>query len=441
MYITVKNKLWISLSFACAWMLGSVWLALPWIQDLSDIFNPFVAWFIVIGIAIVPGFANAFIIPALLLDKRPGYPIPDILPDITILIAAYNEGSTISDTITSILKQNYPGHVHVIIYDDGSTDNTEQAVISHVKSFTNADNFTLHYRQMPANLGKSKALNMGLKLIRTKLFITIDADTYLYKDALKYLVTNIVCGPPNTAAVAGTIVVRNSRKNFLTKLQEWDFFQGIAVVKRTQSLLQGTLVAQGAFSIYETAIIKENGGWCNKSVGEDIVLTWALRAEGHRVGYAERAFAFTNVPETYRQFFKQRERWSRGLIEAFKTYPAVLLDIRPNTPFIYINLLFPYTDLVFVTAFMPGMIAAIFFQWYGVVGIMTLILLPLAIIMNWIMFIKQRKIFIDNGLAIRKHFAGFVVYMLFYQLIMIPATITGYWKEILKIGNKNWGTK
>ena len=64
--------------------------------------------------------------------------------------------------------------------------------------------------------------------------------------------------PPNTRAVAGAVLVRNSRKNLVTGVQEWDYFHGIAAIKRLQSLYQGTLVAQGAFSVYDTA---SYAGW------------------------------------------------------------------------------------------------------------------------------------------------------------------------------------
>jgi len=247
--------------------------------------------------------------------------------------------------------------------------------------------------------------------------------------------------PENTAAVAGTIVVRNSRTNFWTKLQEWDFFQGIAVVKRTQSLFGGTLVAQGAFSLYDTKILREEGGWCDSAIGEDIVLTWGFRSKNYRVGYCEHAFAFTNVPETYKGFFRQRERWSRGLVEAFRRFPSVLTKWHPTTPFIWINLMFPFMDLLFITAFLPGVLAALLFQNYAIAGLMTMMLLPIAIAMNWIMFKKQKAIFDHHGLVVREHWTEFVFYMLAYQIFLTPATVLGYWKEILGLGKKTWGTK
>ena len=93
------------------------------------------------------------------------------------------------------------------------------------------------------------------------------------------LVERYLSDPPNTRAVAGTMLVRNSRANWVTRAQEWDYFHGIAAIKRVQSLYQGTLVAQGAFSIYDRATLIEVGGWAD-CVGEDIVLTWAMLREG-----------------------------------------------------------------------------------------------------------------------------------------------------------------
>ena len=66
------------------------------------------------------------------------------------------------------------------------------------------------------------------------------------------------------------MLVRISRANLLTRMQEWDYYLGIAAVKRLQGLFQSTLVAQGAFSIYRTERVRAIGGWPD-AIGEDIV--------------------------------------------------------------------------------------------------------------------------------------------------------------------------
>lgn len=244
--------------------------------------------------------------------------------------------------------------------------------------------------------------------------------------------------PPNTRAVAGKILVRNSRTNLLTKTQEWDYFLGISATKRLQSLYQGTLVAQGAFSIYDRNALIEVGGW-PECVGEDIVLTWALLNAGYRIGHCEDACLFTNAPTTLKVFVKQRQRWARGMIEAFIKHPSILINPRLSTFFIYWNLFFPWLDIAFTFGFIPGIILACFGH-YWIVGIMTLVLLPMAFLLGFLNYSIERRMFNDLELKVRKNFSGFLLYVLAYSFLLQPASILGYMDEVLRT-RKTWGTK
>src|SRR3546814_13985185 len=93
------------------------------------------------------------------------------------------------------------------------------------------------------------------------IVVTIDGDSWVYRDALAKLVERYLADPPGTRAVAGSVLVHNSRRNWLTRVQEWDYFHGIAAVKRMQSMYHGTLVAQGAFSLYDRNALEGVGGW------------------------------------------------------------------------------------------------------------------------------------------------------------------------------------
>ena len=258
--------------FSLAWFVFTVWLAVPWIRDLAELASWPVALVIVGGIALVPGLMNAFLAASLLLDRRPPRRSFDQYPSISILIAAYNEEQSIRETLHSVAVQNYPGELEVLVIDDASTDTTARVVESLRYPW-------LRLLRQPTNLAKSAALNRGLAAAKFDLIVTLDADSYLYKDALRHLVERYLSDPPGTKAVAGTMLVRNSRQNWVTKAQEWDYFDGIAATKRMQSFYHGTLVAQGAFSIYDRQALEEIGGWA-ECVGEDIVLTWAMLAEG-----------------------------------------------------------------------------------------------------------------------------------------------------------------
>src|SRR3546814_12498350 len=120
-----------------------------------------------------------------------------------------------------------------------------------------------------------------------------------------------------------------------------------------QSMYHGTLVAQGAFSLYDRKALEDVGGW-PECVGEDIVVSWALLERGHRIGYCEDAVAFTNVPDALGQFARQRRRWSRGLVEAFKQHPRLLLQPRLSLLFLMWKELFLPLDVVYPLGLHPA---------------------------------------------------------------------------------------
>jgi poly-beta-1,6-N-acetyl-D-glucosamine synthase len=432
-YVTIKVKFVICLTMAFTWMAVSIWLSLPWYEDLSREIGWPLAFFLISFIAIVPGFMNAFVICSLLLDKRPEILREQHYPPITILIAAYNEAADIATTLKSIFLEDYPNTVHVIVINDGSKDETVNIVRSFMSEHQNLSLIDLNQ-----NGGKANALNDGLEQCSTDIVITIDADSYLWKDALKNLVGRYLSDPVNTKAVAGEILIRNSRENWITKAQEWDYFLGIASVKRIQSLFQGTLVAQGAFSLYDRKTLVELDGWPNK-VGEDIVLTWKILMAGYRVGHAENACAFTNCPNTFMKFVNQRRRWSRGLIESFKENWPILFKKRQSTMYIWWNTLFPLIDVAYTVGFIPGLVLACF-GIYWIVGPMTIALIPMAFILNIVMYNRGKAMFVHEHLSIRKNYLGFIFYVLAYGIVLQPACVWGYLSEIFNL-RKHWGTK
>lgn len=438
MKIKPPHKLAINLTISLLWVAFAVWISQPWVADMAREVHIIFAWTVLMGVAVVPGWATMFILLSLLSDRRPKHYLEaDLAHPITILIAAYNEENTIAATLNSIISQAYVGPARIIVIDDGSQDATAGVVASFALNAGNTAR-TVELISLPKNSGKSVALNRGLKEVDSEFVLTVDADTYLYKDALSNIVKAMVYSNIRMGAVAGTILVRNSRKNFLTKMQEWDCFHGIAVIKRAQSLYYGTLVAQGAFSIYRTEAVRFVGGWADL-VGEDIVLTWALRSANYRIGYCECAFGFTNVPETLSQFYRQRKRWARGLIEAFKSSPRTLVQIRMNTPFIWYNLMFPFIDLSYVLFFIPGIIMAVF-GYPLMAGILTILLIPMMVIGTVIYFGFENDIFKKHGLRVRKNGLGLIGYLLVYQLLMTTASLAGYFSEITN-RSKSWETK
>lgn len=427
----------IALLLACAWTLFSVWVSQPWLADLGALTHPLLALFVLTFIAYVPGFMNAFLLGSLVVERRRKRRTPRWHPGVTIIVAAFQEEEAIAETLRSIRHVDYPGNVEVLVLDDGSADGTSAAVdLCKVTLFASSPNMVLRRRRFEENRGKALTLNSGLEQARHDLVVTIDADTHLHPGSLTTIVETLLSHPRDTVAVAGSVLVGNAHESLIAGAQEWDYFHGIAAVKRMQSMYGGTLVAQGAFSIYRRQALLDAGGWPD-TVGEDIVLTWALLSKGHRIGYAPDAIAWTRAPPTLLELARQRKRWARGMIEALAHHNELLFQPRLSTMFIWWNLLFITLDLTFTVAFLPGLVLALC-GIYWLAGPVTLLVLPLAALWNLVIFRIQTRMLKRAGIAMKRSRRGFVMFLLAYPLLMQPVSLWGYAAE-LSGRRKIWG--
>ena len=430
LYVPVKWKFAISHMGAFLWMCFSIYLALPWLHDLAHVVSFPIALFIIGGISYIPGYMNAFLVISLILDRQPSFKNEYPKDDITILIAAHNEEDKIFQTLKYIDQQDYHGRMKVLVIDNCSEDQTVQETIKAQKELD--IEIELLHEETP---GKFHALNKALTVVTTPYVITIDADTLLHPSSIRYLVARMNSSPKEVCAVAGSVLAKNSRENIWTKMQEWDYFLGIASIKRLQGLYQGTLVAQGAYSLYKTECIKEVGGWPD-AIGEDIVLTWRLLEKEWKVYFEPLAVSFTEVPSTLKHFVRQRARWARGMIEG-------LSEIKPwKQPQMYvkyltgINFIMPYLDVTYTFCWIPGLVLA-FFGYNWIVGPMTLLVLPLTLVSYSILYFFQKNfVFKPLNLRIRKNMLGFILFILGYQMLMSPVSVYGYIQEIFKFGRK-----
>lgn len=431
LYITVKGKFWISHCFALLWLCFSIYLALPWLKDLAHIVSLPLALLIIGGISYIPGYLNSFLISSLILDRQPPFKTEVPNEEITILIAAHNEETKIFQTLQYIDRQDYLGKIKVFVINNCSNDQTVSEILKAKKQLKIEIN--LFHEDKP---GKFHALNHALEDVSTPYVITIDADTLLHPSSIRYLVARMKSSPDEVCAVAGCVLTKNSRENMWTKIQEWDYFLGIASIKRLQGLYQGTLVAQGAYSLYKTECIRAVGGWPD-AIGEDIVLTWRLLKRGWKVYFEPLAVSFTEVPSTFKHLVRQRARWARGMIEGLK-------EIKPwKQPQIYVkyltgvNLVMPYLDITYTLCWIPGLVLA-FFGHYWIVGPITLLVLPLTLISYSILYFYQRNfVFKPLHIKIRKNVFGFFLFILGYQMVMSPVSVFGYVQEVFKF-NRKW---
>ena len=221
LYLGVRSKFLLALTIAIAWTALSVWLSHRWLVDLAAVTNWPFALIAIIFIAYVPGFMNAFLIATLSLDRRPLAHVSSSreMPGVTVVVAAYNEAAAIRDTLTSLSRQDYQGPLEIFVLNDGSSDETANIVREHLASLKLPDLTTFALHDFQENRGKSAVLNDGLKAASHDLVVTIDGDCWVRTNGLTQIVSRYLSDPDNTVAVAGAVMVRNSRTNLLTRAQ------------------------------------------------------------------------------------------------------------------------------------------------------------------------------------------------------------------------------
>lgn len=127
------------------------------------------------------------------------------------------------------------------------------------------------------------------------------------------------------------------------------------------------------------------------------------------------------------------------MMEAFRQHPRILVAPRMSTLFVWWNVLFPWLDLAYTLFFIPGVVLA-FFGIFWIAGPLTLVLLPMALLMNYVMYRIGRRMFASQGLQVRKNPVGFLLYAFVYSLILQPASVAGHFSELLGL-RKTWGSK
>jgi cellulose synthase/poly-beta-1,6-N-acetylglucosamine synthase-like glycosyltransferase len=232
---------------------------------------------------------------------------PDPLPGVTVLIPAHNEEGVIVQTVTSVLASDYPT-MHVIVVNDGSTDDTQLLLDSHFGEDRRVQ--IIHQ----VNRGKAAALNNALSHAHTEMVVTIDADTEVESDAIRQLLGHF--SDPQTGAVAGNVKVGN-RSRWLTRWQALEYITSQNMEKRAFDLLNCITVVPGALGAWRKQAIEAAGGITADTVAEDADLTIAIRRLGWRVSYEESAVAWTEAPETAGALIRQRFRWTFGTLQSF----------------------------------------------------------------------------------------------------------------------------
>lgn len=261
---------------------------------------------------------------------------------VTALVPAYNEEACIAETLESLLKQTVPFY-QIIVINDCSTDRTAEVAEQY------ADR-GVRVLTPPKNAGKSKALNYGIEHCESEFFLTIDADTILTEGCVEYMVPHML--NPKVGIVCGYVLPRNvttlwERGRFI------EYIIGQGLNKKAQARIKSVLIAAGCCSLYRTDAVREIGGYSERTITEDLDLTWTLFEKGHLVAFEPRAKCFSLEPKSLKIYLKQLDRWDRGAFQNFKIHSFKNSGRLKGLFYLYLadTIITPLLGIVFISLF------------------------------------------------------------------------------------------
>jgi cellulose synthase/poly-beta-1,6-N-acetylglucosamine synthase-like glycosyltransferase/peptidoglycan/xylan/chitin deacetylase (PgdA/CDA1 family) len=240
---------------------------------------------------------------------------PKYLPDVSVVIPAYNEAAGIAAAVRSMAASRYLGRLEVIVVDDGSTDDTAAIArglgIPYVRVITQR------------NTGKPGALNHGIAAAHSEILVLVDGDTVFEPDTIERLVAPLE--NPWVGAVSGNTKVAN-RRGFIGGWQHLEYVMGFNLDRRMYDLLSIMPTVPGAIGAFRRRALTQAGGCSHDTLAEDTDLTMALCRDSWRVVYAPGAVAWTEAPSTVRQLWKQRYRWSYGTMQSMWKHRRAVIE-------------------------------------------------------------------------------------------------------------------
>jgi hyaluronan synthase len=249
--------------------------------------------------------------------KKPVHYDPSYEPSVTFVVPAMNEEDNIAETIRRFAQVDYPREkLEVVLVNDGSTDGTLAEMWMAADEISDRVN-RVEIVEWDKNKGKRHGMAAGAMKAKHDIVIFVDSDSFLERDCVKHLVKYF--SDPEVGAVSGHTDVYNRDTNILTQMQAIRYYISFKVYKAAESAFGTVTCCPGCCSAYRRKYLmafindwlhqKFLGAEC--TFGDDRSLTnYMIR--NYRAVYSEEAKAHTVVPDTFKKYVKQQQRWKKS---------------------------------------------------------------------------------------------------------------------------------
>ena len=244
---------------------------------------------------------------------------PQLLPDVTLMICAYNEADVIEEKMQNIRALNYPQEKLCVMWvTDGSNDNSNELLQAYPE-------VKLVYS--PERKGKAAAMQHGLQENKAEYVIFTDANTMLNADAIREIVRQFM--KKNVSCVSGEKRVAARHAGQATAEGEGVYWKYESMLKRWDSELYSAMGAAGElFAVRMSHYLPAP----SNALLDDFMMSMLILKDGHRIAYANEAYATEYGSASTAEESKRKRRiaagglqsiwWLRSLMNPF-AYPKV----------------------------------------------------------------------------------------------------------------------
>ncbi|AKJ29893.1 glycosyltransferase family 2 protein [Caldimonas brevitalea] len=244
------------------------------------------------------------------------------LPEVAIVISAFNEEGHIRQRIANLLELDYPAdRWRAYIGSDGSRDATGQILAE-------CDDPRIQAFVFEQNRGKANVLNDLVSRTREPVLVFSDANTFFDREALRKLVAPFEDG--RVGGVSGELRLAGSAGDNRDSLY-WRIEQ---FLKFFEARIGGLLGANGAIYAIRRAAWKPLRP---DTICDDFCVAMNVAAAGHRLVYEPAAFAEEATPDFIGEEYRRRVRIGIGNFQALWRHPEYLLRTSKGTAFAYLS--------------------------------------------------------------------------------------------------------
>ena len=247
----------------------------------------------------------------------------DYQPMISIHVPAYNEPpEMLIQTLNALAKLDYDCY-EVLVIDNNTKDaKVWQPVALHCEKLGNKFRF---FHVDPLSGFKAGALNFALKQTTpgAEIVAVIDSDYIVEPGWLAELMPAFT--EANIAIVQAPQAYRDADENLFKTMcnVEYQGFFEIGMVTRNE---RNAIIQHGTMTLIRREVLDQVGGWAEWSITEDAELGLRIFEQGYDAAYTSQSFGRGLIPDTFKDYKKQRHRWAYGSMQILKRHSKQLLN-------------------------------------------------------------------------------------------------------------------